>query len=35
MDNMREFRRKLGPASAGPAPESANPDTPEQKSRPV
>lgn len=35
MDNMREFRRKLGPASTGPAPEPTNPDTPEQKSRPV
>ncbi len=34
MDNMREFRRKLNPGSAGSTPEPASPERPEQKSRP-
>lgn len=34
LDDMREFRCKLDPASAGPTSQSTSPDTPQQKSRP-
>jgi len=35
LDELREFRRQLDPASAGSTPEPANPDASQQKSRPV